>query len=482
MLKLPFLKKPDRHPPRVAIIGLDCAEPSLVFERYAADLPTLRALWQRGVYGTLESVTPAITVPAWSCMMSGQDPGALGVYGFRNRRDYGYHHTYTATNAHIKQPRLWDLLGAQGKRSIALSVPMTYPPPPIAGALVSCFLAPPDAPTFTHPPALAADLRAWVGEYMADVRDFRTDRKDWLIEQLNTMTERRFEVARRLLDREDWDFFIMVEIGVDRIHHAFWKDMDSTHPKHDPATLYGDAIRDYYRRVDAEIATLLPRFDANTHVWVVSDHGAKRMDGGICLNEWLWRNGYLVLNTPPARKNLRIEDADIDWTRTRAWGDGGYYGRVFLNVRGREPQGIVPPQDVEALRDELAAKLCALGDEHGQPIGTRCFKAEDIYTVARSVPPDLLVYFGDLRWRSIGTLGWDAIHVFENDTGPDDANHAQHGLYIYAPPTGHTHNLPLGQRHDGAHLLQIAPTVLEQFGLSPTAQMRHAPLRWGVGG
>ncbi|MCS6939866.1 MAG: alkaline phosphatase family protein, partial [Roseiflexus sp.] len=71
--------------PQLLIIGLDCAEPSLVFDRWRADLPTLSRLMAEGVYGELESCIPAITVPAWSCMMSGRDPGELGIYGFRNR-------------------------------------------------------------------------------------------------------------------------------------------------------------------------------------------------------------------------------------------------------------------------------------------------------------------------------------------------------------------------------------------------------------
>src|SRR5437879_2135115 len=112
---------------RVAIIGLDCAEPSLIFDRWAGSLPHLDELRRRGKWGKLESVIPAITVPAWSCMTSGKDPGTLGIYGFRNRRDYSYNGMTIATSDQVREPRLWDILSRHGKKVIVLGVPETYP-------------------------------------------------------------------------------------------------------------------------------------------------------------------------------------------------------------------------------------------------------------------------------------------------------------------------------------------------------------------
>jgi len=459
---------------RVAVIGLDCAEPSLVFERWAGRLPNLDALRRRGVWGELESVTPAITVPAWSCMTSGKDPGTLGIYGFRNRRDRSYDRLAIANGSQVREPRLWDLLTAHGREVIVLGVPQTFPVRPVNGALVACFLTPSIEEEYTHPPDLRREIADWVGEYRVDVRGFRTDDKAWLLEEIYEMTRRRFEVARRLLDSRPWDFFMMVEIGVDRIHHGFWKDHDPAHRRHDPASPYRDAIYEYYRYVDGEIGTLLDRFDDDTAVLVVSDHGARRLDGGICVNEWLMREGYLTLagEVDLSGGPRRLEDLPVDWSRTRAWGDGGYYGRVFLNVRGREPQGVVEPAEYEGLRTELAERLGAIGDEHGRPIGTRCFRPDEIYRNVRGIAPDLIVYFGDLGWRSIGTVGWNAIHVFENDTGPDEANHAQQGLFVLHDPRRDAG----GVRVEGARLLQVAPTVLRLLDLPVPADMQAGPI------
>ena len=124
---------------------------------------------------------------------------------------------------------------------------------------------------------------------------------------------------------------------------------------------------------------------------------------------------------------MPIKDARIDWRRTLAWGDGGYYGRLFLNVKGREPQGLVEPADYEATRDELIAKLEAAPGPDGQPLGTKVLKPQDVYPEVRGVAPDLIVYFGDLEWRSVGSVGNPSLYTYENDTGPDGANHDRTG-------------------------------------------------------
>jgi predicted AlkP superfamily phosphohydrolase/phosphomutase len=139
-----------------------------------------------------------------------------------------------------------------------------------------------------------------------------------------------------------------------------------------------------------------------------------------------------------------------------AWGSGGYYARLFLNVKGREPDGVVDPADYEKVRDELAERISQITDLDGNPIGSVAFKPEEIYKQVHNIAPDLIVYFGDLSWRSVGSLGLNSIHTFTNDTGPDDANHAQQGLYIHADPR--RPGLGFGSRH---HLMDVAPTVLE---------------------
>jgi predicted AlkP superfamily phosphohydrolase/phosphomutase len=457
---------------RVAVIGLDCADPRLVFDRWLDELPNLRRLVDAGTWGPLRSVDPPITVPAWSCMLSGRDPGELGIYGFRNRADHSYDSMFVADSRALDVDRAWDHFGEAGKRAIVVGVPQTSPPPAVNGELVSCFLtADTRKQAYTHPPELRAEIEGLVGPYRVDVDNFRSDDRDRILAEIYAMTEQRFTVCRHLLDTRPWDFFMLVEIGLDRLHHAFWRFMDPEHPRYEPGHRYSDVIRSYYGYLDEEIGELLERFDDDdTAVMVVSDHGARPMEGAICVNEWLRQEGYLVLRKQPDGP-IAFRDAEVDWSRTRAWGEGGYYCRLCLNVRGREPQGIVDPADADGLLDELAGRLEALGGPDGQPIGTRAFRPTELWREQRGIPPDLVVYFGDLGWRSNGSLGHGRHWTFDNDTGPDDANHDRDGMFVLAGP-----GVPAEHRED-LMIYDVAPTILGLAGLPPDAGMRGRTLR-----
>jgi predicted AlkP superfamily phosphohydrolase/phosphomutase len=455
---------------RALVIGLDCASPELVFERWRDELPTVRSLMERGRYGVLRSCDPPITVPAWACMTASRNPGALGIYGFRNRRDHSYDGLAIADSRAVRHPRVWDLLSRRGRPVIVIGVPPTYPVTPVHGAMISCFLTPDtDRSQYTYPAELKGEIEGLVGRYMVDVDDFRTDDKERLLAETETMTATRFRVAEHLLETRPWDLFFMVEIGTDRMHHGFWRFFDPEHRLHEPGNRFEHAILDYYRALDEKIARLLRFADDDTAVLLVSDHGAKRIDGGICVNEWLRQEGYLTLKEEPDEPTpLRPEL--VDWSRTQAWGEGGYYCRLSLNVAGREPEGIVPPADFGRLRDELKARLEALPDDQGRLIGTVAHRPEDLYDDRNGVPPDLLVYFGDLFWRSVGQVGTGRVHVLENDTGPDDANHAPEGLYLVVGD-----GIPPGPGED-RELLDIAPTLLSLLGEPVPAEMEGSAL------
>ena len=235
------------------IIGLDCAAPKILFDDMRSELPVISGLMERGVWGELESCDPPITVPAWSCMMSSKDPGTLGFYGFRNRKDHSYDGMTFATNEKMKHDRVWDILSRDGRHVVVLGVPMTFPPRQVNGEMVSCFLAPSIESRYTYPEELRDEIAQTVGEYMVDVPNFRTDEKERIMRDIKEMTRRRFELARHLRDTRDWDFLMMVEMGTDRLHHGFWRFYDHDHPDYQPGTRWEEEFRAYYRSVDAEI-------------------------------------------------------------------------------------------------------------------------------------------------------------------------------------------------------------------------------------
>src|SRR5207245_2240373 len=356
---------------KICVLGLDCAAPEIIF--HDERLQNIRRLMSSGVYGRLESVIPPITVPAWMCMATSQDPGSLGVYGFRNRSDYSYGELSFVNSASIQEPALWDYLGREGKKSIVVGVPPGYPPRRLQGISIGCFMTPDSSKDeFTHPAAFKARITALVSEYPVAVKVFRPD------EQIGS--------AVHSLDRE-------------------------------------------------------------TIVLLVSDHGAQRLDGGFAVNEWLIGEGLLVVDDFP-KQVTPFDKLRINWARTKVWSEGGYYARVFFNVQGREPKGIIPASDYQAFQDEMKAKFEALTDDKGRPLNSPVFKPKEIYHHVRNVAPDLIVHFGGLYWRSIGSVGHGRFHVQENDTGPDACNHAQFGMFVLVAP-----NCPLRGEYHGARLL-----------------------------
>lgn len=450
-----------RKPPSCLVIGLDCASPTLMFEQFADDLPNLRGLMARGTWGVLRSSVPCITVPAWASMTTSRDAGTLGIYGFRNRASYDYDTLLSADSRAVKFPRVWDMIGRAGGRVLVANVPQTYPANAINGQLLTDFLTPSRDSTFTYPALLKHEVLRDYPRYAFDVSDFRTDDKDALLQRIYDLTEQQYRVFEAQLQHEEWAFAMHVNIALDRVHHGFWRYFDTQHRLYTPANPYEDAIRAYYRFVDGWIGRLLERVHDQTSIMVVSDHGAKRMDGAIAINEWLRQKGWLTLLTPPAEGEiLPFSKAQVDWTRTRAWSTGGYYGRIFLNVQGREPQGVIAPDALEQTLAELMDLLCTLTNDKGQPLAVQAMRPRDIYTQVNGYAPDLMVYFGELHWRTVGGFGYPTHYTLENDTGPDDANHAEEGLFLIVDP----HKRGRGRVPD-QQLMDITPTVLDRLRL-----------------
>jgi predicted AlkP superfamily phosphohydrolase/phosphomutase len=168
----------------------------------------------------------------------------------------------------------------------------------------------------------------------------------------------------------------------------------------------------------------------------------------------------------------RFDEDLVDWERTTCWAWGGYYGRVFLNVKGREPQGTIAPEDYERVRDELIERIKAVPDPEGRPMKTTVVRPQDIYTGPFvDDAPDLMVYMDDLNWRLGQDLGNEDLYAFDTEIGPDDSVHDYCGM-IAARVPGDT-QLRLG---DPSHLMDVAPTVLELLGVPVPEHMEGRSL------
>lgn len=451
---------------KIAVIGLDCVPPEFLFDEFRSRMPNVSSLIEDGVHGDLRSTDPPITVPAWSSMLTGRTPGELGIYGYRNRTAYSYNNLSIATSNFVKEPRVWDLLSEAGKSSLVVGVPQTYPPSTFDGWMVSGNLTPDSNSTYTYPPELKEEIQEVSDGYLFDVEDVRTSEKEELLDQIYQLSQDRFAVSRHLVQEKDWDFFMMTDMAPDRLHHGFWKYHDSRHRKFSEDNPYRHVIAEFYEKLDEEVGRLLEQFDENTMVFLVSDHGAQPLDGGICINEWLRENNYLSLTEPPDEP-VQFSDARVDWPRTKAWGRGGYYGRVFLNVKGREPRGLVEKENYEAVRNQLAEEIQEIPGENGEDLDVSVIKPDEHYPETNGFPPDLMVYFDDFSYRSVGSLGQNKLHTPENDTGPDSSNHDFDGVFLASGPGVTGRSDPLEEMR----IEQVAPTILDLFGVEPETDL-----------
>jgi predicted AlkP superfamily phosphohydrolase/phosphomutase len=442
----------------VLAIGLDSVSPWVLHERFLPFMPNFQQLRARSRYGVLRSVDPPITVPAWASMFSSRDPGSLGLYGFRHRRPGTYFDQYLPSSRILSQPMVWDRLSRAGKRVCVIGMPPGFPPPHLNGVYVSDFLTPDGATEYVYPATLQPEIERAAGRYVFDVK-FRADDRDRVGRELIEMTRTHFAVARALWNQEPWDFFALHEIGPDRLHHAFWKFIDPGHPRYEDAPGLRALAEEYYSRLDQEIGHLLELVGPDVHVLFLSDHGSQGMTGCFCVNQWLINEGYLTLRGPPPKVGTPLEEVAVDWAKTRAWSAGGYYARVFLNLKGREPEGILEPGEVPEFQRELTTRLNLVRAPSGMPLGVEVRNPREIYHETRGDAPDLMLYFGGLTWRSAGTLGHPGLFLSENDTGPDDSVHSFDGFYMVVDPEE-------GPKGDGptVSLLDVGATILQTFG------------------
>lgn len=440
------------------LLGIDCAAPSLAFDACLPVMPNLASMMREGIWGPLRSVVPPVTVPAWACMTSGRDPGELGLYGFKNRVR-GRYETSLATGLDVKVDSVWDLAERGGRRAAALFVPPSYPLPATPSIRASCFLTPSAESPWVRPPSLRESLTARCGPYRVDVEGYRERARHALLADVLATTTQRFAMAESVWRDESPDLLAMVDISTDRFHHAFWSTFSPDHRRFDPDHPFRDSAARHYGNVDACIGRMLAAADDDTTVIVASDHGARSLEGAIALNEWLMREGHLVLLRAPVGIEP-VTPALVDWDRTRAWGDGGYHGRVYLNVRGREPRGIVAPEEVPELLDRMTRALASIGASDGSSLGTRIERPDRIYRATRGLAPDLMVFFGDLRYRAAGTVGHGAIHLAENDTGADDANHDWEGIFAARGP-----DIGARGRSTDLSIHDVGPTMLAALGI-----------------
>ncbi len=363
---MPILRKPrPPRPRRVAVLGLD-GTPYTFLQRLIGQghMPHLAGLLGEGTLARIHSVHPTVSSVAWSTYMTGVNPARHGIFGFVDRKPGSYEITIPTARA-MRAPTLWEVLSQAGRRVIVMNVPVTYPPRPVNGLLVGCFLSP-TLEKATYPPDLAGRL-ARLG-YRLDADPWKARQsKEAALQEVNEVLERRVRALFDLLESERWDFFQCHVMETDRLHHFLWEEMEQGHPH------YAAGFLDFYRQIDDLIGRLRERLADDTTLVVLSDHGFCTLKKEVYINHWLQERGWLRLEGDDPPRLAQIGSDAVAYSLDP--------GRVFLNVAGREPRGSVRPgAEYEALREEIAAAAQALRDPaDGQPMVAQVLRREEVY-------------------------------------------------------------------------------------------------------
>lgn len=363
--------------PRALVIGLDGVPYSLLTRLIdAGELPVLAGIAASGELRAAQSTLPTVSCTAWTSFATGMNAGAHGVFGFVEREPGSYRQYITGSN-YVRAPQLWNTLNERGHRVIIMNVPVTTPPQPVKGFMVSGFLAP-KLEGATHPPELAARL-ARLG-YRIDIDPWAARQSlDHLLTDLDATLRGRVAGARELLTKEAWSFAMVHIMGTDRINHFMWGKWDAQDAEYAPHFL------DYYRKVDAAVGEIAAAAGDDVELLLLSDHGFTRTIHEVNLDAWLRAHGYLAVPATEDAKLTQIDEATRVFSMTP--------GRIYLNLTGREPRGSVESGAAyEALCDELIAGLMELtAPDDGTPILESVKRRDEIFHgEALERAPDLL--------------------------------------------------------------------------------------------
>ncbi len=421
-----------KTPPRLFILGLDGSPlPLLQQLMRAGDLPNLARIFERGSAVEMNSSLPDVSAVAWTSVNTGMNPAKHGIYGFVDRKP-GTNAMEVMTASHVRAKTIWQLASDAGRRSVAINVPLSFPPQSINGVVISDFLAP-SLGKAVYPITLLPTLEAM--GYRIDTDPWAARQSlDAFAEDFRLTAQKRADAVVHLMDAEPWEFFMVVFMETDRLHHFMWQYMEINDP------VYGPKFTAAYRQIDDIAGRIVGKLRDDDELIIMSDHGFTTLVKEVYLNVWLEREGYLKF-LPDKEKGLDAIDPE-----TRAFSLDP--GRIYVNLQGREPGGTVARSELEAILTELETRLRDLRDsDSGAPIIKDIYRAETIYHGPyRDRAPDLLVMPHD---------GYDIKGTFESSelTGRGKLV----GMHKYDNATFYVRNHRLTVEHASVH--DVLPTA-----------------------
>jgi len=491
---------------KVFILGLDGASPEVIDSLIALGrLPTFAKMKKEGVMGKLRTTIPPITGSAWSSFMTGKNPGKHGIFDFISRKEGTYH--LMPINAQKREGRsFWSWAGDTGKRVCIFHVPITYPPEKVNGMMVSGMLTPPNRTDYTYPGSLVKDLEQIIPGYRIHVTEaYSKGQEERFLKHLYEVTDHRIKAMEYLFKQEDWDLFVGVVEGIDNIQHELWHCWDPDHFRYSSSgNRYSDAIPKYYEKMDDLLRRIMEEWiDSRWTLIIMSDHGAGPLKKLLYLNNFLMTNGFMKLKRGfrPSIKHLffrggfvpmtfyhllvrmglgRIKKKtrfgqteswlrpfflsfeDVDWNQTKAYSFGSTAGQIYLNLKGREPRGIVSPgREAEAVKGEIIEELKNLVDEETEEkVVGEIYRKEELYHGPHlGEAPDVIFLPRNFETVAFGEYEF-ASHRMIDDSWGVSGSHRMDGLLMMRGKL-----FKPGTMLQGAHIIDLAPSALYLLGL-----------------
>ena len=473
-------------------------------------MPNLARLASIGTVADMHAELPPSSVPNWPAFMTGKNAGKHGCVWWLRRDERGRLDRLPVDSRSVRGDTIWSYLSARGKRVIVQNVPVTYPVEPVNGVMISGLLTPRTAEDYIYPASLKPQLEAEVGKYkIYPEGGYGKGREQAFLESLIANIRHHAQAANFLLRNHPWDFFMLVLGPTDEGAHKYWRYLDPKHHLYRPqdAANFGDSIQQLYMAADAAIGELMRQVDDSDTVVVMSDHGFGPVDSFFLPNNWLQQCGYLKLKssgatpfkrllfqagfTPrniyplgkqvlsmlggarklrqnidpiktgrsPLRRFFLSED-DIDWTGTSAYASGFLFSQIYINLIGREPQGIVTMEEYEPLRNRLIAELQELENPMtGELHYERIYKREALFSgPLLDAMPDLVCVPANMRSVDSG-MDFRSNKLFETDSALS-GTHRVEGIFAMRGL-----GVRKGARISPIRIYDFAPTIIHRLGL-----------------
>jgi len=356
---------------KVFCLGLD-GVPYTLLCRLSHLMPNLSKLAKDGTFCSMNSSIPEVSCVAWTSFMTGTDPGNHGIFGFYDLREKSFE-MYFPNRANIRAESIWESMEKRGKRIIMVNVPSTYPAPRVNGVLISGFIAL-DLQKAVYPPKYYPVVKKMGYQIDVDLVKARED-SDFLIKDLFSSLKSRMKTVDFLMKQEEWQLFIAVITGTDRLQHFLWDAIEDT------SHVHHQAVMDYYSLVDDYIGRIIDSLHEDVTFLMLSDHGFTGIKTEICLNPWLEQNGFLSFDGEGSYENIS--------SNSRAFAMDP--SRIYINTEKRFKNGKVTERNYNNVRDEIAEKLMSI-DFEGKKVIKKVIRKEEIYSSSLlSSAPDLLL-------------------------------------------------------------------------------------------